>query len=191
MKVTLFIIPGFKEKISDKQYIALRKSLSNKTYKVILVPIVWNHRFMTDWIDQFLSFYKKNCGEKNIVLGFSYGAMIALLTAKTLRPTRLFLCSLSPYFSEDLRYIPEQWKFFIGKRRTEDFRRYSMKEAVRGLHVETKVFIGSVEQEKFVHLKRRCVAAAGALAATLVVIPDVSHNIGDERYRNALAQELI
>lgn len=191
MKATLFIIPGFKEQVSDEQYLALRKSLPNKDYKVVFVPIVWNHCVMTDWIDQFLSFYKKNCGEKNIVLGFSYGAMIALLTAKTLRPAGLFLCSLSPYFSEDLQYIPERWKHFIGKRRMEDFRRYSMKEAVRGLRIKTKMFIGSVEQEKFVHLKRRSTEAAEALLANLIVIPGVSHDIGDERYQDTLARELI
>lgn len=165
MKATLFIIPGFKEKVSDKQYIALRKSFLNKDYKIVLVPIVLNRLLMTDWIDQFLSL--------------------------TLNPTRLFLCSLSPYFSEDLRYIPERWKRFIGKRRTEDFRRYSMNKAVQGLHVDTRIFIGGVEQEKFVHLKRRCAAAAEALAASLVVIPGVAHDIGDERYRNALIRELV
>lgn len=190
MRSTLFIIPGFREKISHKQYVGLRNAFPKKDFDVVLVPIVWDRRVMTDWIDQFSECYESHRGKKNIVLGFSYGAMIALLTAKTLRPDRLILCSLSPYFAEDLPKIPMWWKRFIGKRRTEDFSRYSMKKAVKGISITTTVFIGGGEQKKFPQLKRRCVEGAKELSASLIVVPNVLHDIGDPRYRVAIVREV-
>ena len=188
---TLFIIPGFKEKISDKQYIALRKMFIEKGLDVKMVPIVWDRRVMTDWIMQFHEFFEKNRGKKNAVLGFSWGAMIALITAKDTRPDRLILCSLSPYFAEDLSKIPERWKRCIGHRRVADFAKYSMQNAVKGLSSKVKIFIGGVEQKKFPQLAVRCASAAKALSATVTVAEGVKHDIGDKRYREMLNREIV
>ncbi len=187
---TLFIIPGFKEKIAQKQYRALQKLFAAKGFMVRLVPIVWERTVMSDWIAQFHDAYRAHRGEKNVVLGFSFGAMIALIAAKELKPDELILCSLSPYFSEDLPTIPDRWKRFIGKRRTEDFGRYAMKSAVKDVSGETTVFIGSVEQKKFPQLAKRCASAARALGTSVIVVEGAEHDIGDVRYRKALDQEI-
>ncbi len=187
---TLFIIPGFKEKISHKQYRALQKLFIGKGFDVKMVPIVWDRRVMTDWIARFHDFFQVNRGKNNVVLGFSWGAMIALLTAKQLQPNELILCSLSPYFAEDLSKIPAWWKRFIGKRRTTDFGRYSMKSAVKGVSMKAKVFIGGAEQKKFRHLAARCTLAAKALGTSVIVIDGVKHDIGDARYREVLGREI-
>lgn len=188
---TLFIIPGFKEKISDKQYVALRKMFITKGFDVKMVPIVWDRKVLSDWIAQFREFFEKNEGRRNSVLGFSWGAMIALVTAKDIRPNRLLLCSLSPYFAEDLPKIPERWKRFIGHRRVNDFAKYSMKSAVKGVSSKVKIFIGSTEQKKFPQLAVRCTVAAKALSTSVVVIDGVKHDIGDARYREMLNREII
>lgn len=187
---TLFIIPGFKEKFSHKQYRALHKLFVAKGFEVKVAPIVWDRRVMTDWIAQFSEFFQSNRGKKNVVFGFSFGAMIALLTARALRPDELVLCSLSPYFAEDLPKIPDRWKRFIGKRRTTNFGRYWMKSAVKGLSIKTKVFIGGAEQKKFGSLASRCTLVAKALSASVIVIDGVKHDIGDPRYRTALNREI-
>lgn len=187
---TLFIIPGFKEKISDPQYVALRKVFVREGFDVHVVPIVWDRRVMTDWVAQFDEYYREHRGKKNIVLGFSFGAMIALVTAQRLRPDALALCSLSPYFAEDLPKIPDRWRRFIGKRRTEDFARYSMKQAVKGLSISAKVFIGGAEQQQFRLLAARCTLAATALKCPVTVIDGVKHDIGDVRYRDALVRDV-
>lgn len=184
---TIFIIPGFKEKISDKQYVALRRMFLAKGFDVKMVPIVWNRKVMTDYIAQFCVFFEKNRRKKNTVLGFSWGAMIALITAKDVKPDRLILCSLSPYFAEDLSKIPERWRRFIGHRRAADFARYSMKNVVKGVSVRTKVFIGEAES---VHCRRRCNAAAKVFGTSVIVIDGVKHDIGDKRYREALEREI-
>jgi pimeloyl-ACP methyl ester carboxylesterase len=187
---TLFIIPGFKERISHKQYRALQKVFLAKGFDVKMVPIVWDRSVMTDWTGQFEEFFHLNQGKKNVVLGFSWGAMIALLTATHLKPGELILCSLSPYFAEDLLKIPDWWKRFIGKRRTADFGRYSMKVAVKGVSSKTKVFIGGAERKKFPQLAARCTLAAKALGTSVIVVEGVKHDIGDARYREALGREV-
>jgi hypothetical protein len=88
---TMFIIPGFKESINDSSYKSLQKFFIRKKYVVKLVPIVWNYRTMTDYIQQFEDFYLKNKGSINYVFGFSYGAVIALSSAQKLGVDRLFL----------------------------------------------------------------------------------------------------
>jgi pimeloyl-ACP methyl ester carboxylesterase len=188
---TLFIIPGFKEKISLKQYRALQKLFVTKGFEVKMVPIAWNRSVMTDWIAQFSDFFRSNRGKKNVVLGFSYGAMIALMTAKETKPDQLILCSLSPYFAEDLPKIPDRWKRFIGKRRTEDFGRYSMKGVVKGVSSKVKVFIGSAEQKQFRQLAARCTLAAKALGTSVIVVEGVKHDIGDARYLDAIDREVF
>ncbi len=186
----LFIIPGFKEKVSHKQYRALEKLFVAKGFEVKMVPIVWNRRVMTDWIAQFLEFFGAHQGKKNVVLGFSFGAMIALLTARSMKPDQLILCSPSPYFAEDLPKIPDWWKRFIGKRRAADFSQYSMKKAAAGISVKAKVFIGGAEQKKFPQLAARCTLAAKALGTSVIVVDGVKHDIGDVRYRQALYREM-
>lgn len=187
----LFIIPGFKEKISDKQYVALRKMFVVKGFDVKMVPIVWDRRVMTDWVAQFLDFFQKNKGKKNMIFGFSFGAMIALITAKDTRPDRLFLCSLSPYFAEDLLKIPNWWKKFMGHRRVTDFAKYSMKSAAKGVSSKTTVFIGEAEQKKFSQLAARCAAAAKAFGTSVIVVPGAKHDIGDSKYRETLDREIF
>ncbi len=188
---TLFIIPGFKEKVSHQQYRELQKLFVAKGFEVKLVSVMWNRRLLSDWIVQFEDFFTLHCGKKNVVLGFSFGAMIALATAKRLQPDQLILCSLSPYFSEDLSKIPAWWKRFIGRRRVMDFGKYSMTSAVKGLSMKTKVFIGGVEQKKFRQLADRCTLAAKALGTSVIVIDGVKHDIGDARYREALDREIF
>lgn len=184
---TLFVIPGFKEKIEDKQYRQLKKLFVQKGFSVKMVPITWSYRCLSDWVLEFEDFFAQHKGEKNYVLGFSYGAMIALLAAKHVRPNKLFLCSLSPYFQEDIAKIPSRWKSFIGKKRTQDFKNFSFAQAVDGLRVKTIVFLGSAEANKFSLLKARCEAAATLLPnAKLVVIKGASHDIGNTHYQQAL-----
>jgi predicted alpha/beta hydrolase family esterase len=121
---TLFIIPGFKEDSSHQRYHWLKNELS-KNFKIIFIQINWNNKTMSDYIEQFCYIYKSNKGTSNYVLGFSYGAMIALLSAKRTNPNKLLLCSLSPYFSEDIPTMNKCWKAFIGKRRVNDFKLHS------------------------------------------------------------------
>ena len=74
-----------------------------KGFTVSLVPITWERATMTDYAVEFESFYEKHKANDNYVLGFSYGAVIAFITANKLKPKKIYLCSLSSDFKEDVR----------------------------------------------------------------------------------------
>ena len=71
MKPTFFIIPGFKQKTNDEMFKWLINFLKNKNFNVICVPIKWDHKTMSNYVNQFEVFYKKYKSDKNYVLGFS------------------------------------------------------------------------------------------------------------------------
>ncbi len=151
-----------------------------------MVPIHWDRRVMTEWVTEFEQFFAKYRGVKNYVLGFSYGAMIALASAKRVHPDKLFLCSLSPYFNEDLPKIPVRWKKFIGKRRVQDFKKFRVAEITKETKIPTTVFLGEVEAKKFSTLEYRCRETAKHLKASLITIPGAPHDIGNAHYQQAL-----
>jgi len=102
----------------------------SKGFIVKEVSIQWMYRVMSDYVEQFQDFYLKNKGEKNYILGFSFGAMIAFLSAPTLKPNKLFLCSLSPYFKEDLKNIDDASRKFFGVRQLKDLENHSATKTV-------------------------------------------------------------
>ncbi len=44
---TFFIIPGFKEQATDKNYTWLLAFLKSKNYQVVPVPVTWNYKTLS------------------------------------------------------------------------------------------------------------------------------------------------
>ncbi len=132
-----------------------------------------------------------NKGRENRVLGFSYGAVITLVTANILRPDHIYLCSLSPDFKEDVDQMPAWIKKFIGKRRIADALTRSGVTLAKQLEVPSTIFYGENEGKEFPILKKRCEDTARyAPNSKLVVVREASHNISDPQYIEALKREL-
>ena len=103
----IFIIPGFKQKTTDKQFVWLKKFLITKGFSVSMVPITWDRRTMTDYALEFENFYERHKAKDNYVLGFSYGAVIAFITANKLKPKKIKLS------------FQARTKFWLAKRQQE------------------------------------------------------------------------
>ena len=188
MKSTLFIIPGFRQSIKSDQYKKLSNTLGKK-YNTVLVPITWNRRVMSDYVNEALNFitnYHKT-SESFDVLGFSFGAMIAFITAPALSPRRLFLCSLSPYFKEDIPIIRNRWKRNIGGRRVSDFENFNFQKIVPTIKSKTIIFVGSQELIKYPILANRIKFANKFIKnSQLITIDNVGHDIGSEQYQKVI-----
>lgn len=186
-----FLLPGFRQKATDKQFLWLKKFLTEKGLEVVLVPITWERKTMTDYAAEFEAFYSKNKGKENYILGFSYGAVITFITAEKLKPEKVFLCSLSPDFKEDIKN-EKQWILdYVGKNRTADSLTRSGREIAKKLSVPAVIFFGEKEGKQYPKLKKRCEETARlAKKARLVVIKDAPHNISHPEYIKALKQEL-
>lgn len=185
-KKTAFIIPGHTESEHLSQYKKIAASFGKRGYKPVRIHIDWRYRTMSDYIDQFLVAARRHPGDC-VILGFSFGAIIAVATAAELKPERLFLCSLSPYFREDLARLPAAWKHMMGKRRMADFASRSFADVARGVRCPVSLFAGETELRQFPSLDRRVRDAHERLQrSTLTVVPDGKHNLAQPQYLAAV-----
>ena len=181
---TIFLIPGFKEQITDTRYQWLVSYLKSKNFEVQLVPITWNHRTVTQNAQEFLNFFQKNKSHNNYVLGFSYGAVIALMTAKEVQPKKLILCSLSPDFKEDTKTMPSWLKKYIGIHRYADTKTRSAARLAESLDVETTILCGEKEGFDYPQLLKRCNETAKlAKNSKFILVKDAPHDISFPAYQ--------
>ena len=186
----IFIIPGFKQKPTDKYFIWLKKFLVDQKFNAVMVPITWNRRTMSDYVSEFEGFYNKHKGDKNYILGFSYGAVITFITAEKLKPKKIFLCSLSSDFKEDVGHMSNFIKKYIGKRRILDCLTRSGKSIAKELTIPTVIFYGEKEGKQYPQLKKRCEGTAKlARNSKLVIVKNSPHDISHPNYMNAIKAE--
>jgi pimeloyl-ACP methyl ester carboxylesterase len=188
---TFFIIPGFGQQAKDKAYNWLTSFLRSSGFNVVHVPIHWERRVMSDYINDFESLYSSNKSAVSYVLGFSYGAVVAFSTAEKLRPNKIFLCSLSPDFKED-HHVMKPWiKKLVGKRRLEDSKSRSAISLAKELTVPTVIFYGEEEGKQYPQLKLRSEQTQQlAKHSKLIVVPKAPHKIDFAEYQKAIIHEI-
>lgn len=188
----MFLIPGFKQKATDVQFVWLRKFLVERGFNVSVVSIEWDRRTMSDYAEEFENFYHKNSTKENYVLGFSYGAVIAFITANKLKPKKIYLCSLSPGFKEDIPKTKHWIRSYIGKNRVADSLTRSGRRIAKELAVPAVVFYGEKEGKEYPQLKIRCEETAELSGrAKLVIVKNSPHNITHPEYAKAVKAEFI
>lgn len=181
-----YIIPGFYQDHKTSGFSKIASLFRAKGYKVVKVKITWKYKTMSDYVEEFKSQLQHNSSDTVAVLGFSYGAMIAAISAPQVQPNKLYLCSLSPYFKEDLPRIPKYWKTVVGKRRIADFESHSFTTLAKKITAKTTLVAGSAEHE-LVH--KRVNHAHKRLAKSVVVTAEgAKHDIGQKEYVDTLEQ---
>ena len=189
-KPNFFIIPGFRMQTTDKPFAWLVDFLLSKGFNVIKVPVEWNYKVLSQNAEDFVDFYLKNKGEKNYILGFSYGAVLAFLTANQLNPNKIFLCSLSPTFRED-RDWNKKIINYIGKRRFEDSLKIGARDIAKNLKISSVIFCGEKEADQYPALLKRCKEVAKlSPKSKLVLVEKAPHQIDFPTYVDAIKKEL-
>jgi esterase/lipase len=190
-KATFFIIPGFKQQVTDKCYAWLVKYLKKQDFNVVGVPINWDHRTMKDYVDQLITTYSKKKTETNYVLGFSYGAVTTFMTANELNPKKVFLCSLSPDFYEDRKSFTPQMIQYIGKRRFTELQTRKAVDVAKKLTVPSVIFCGEKEAEQYPQLLHRCKETSTlAKNSKLIMVSGSPHDISNNEYQKCIIQEI-
>lgn len=190
-KRTFFIVPGFGMQAKDKAFEWLVSYLETKGFWVVKTPVDWKYKTLSTNTSEFVDFFNENKGEENYVLGFSYGAVITFLSANSISPKKIYLCSLSSDFKEDAGFMKKYVKRYIGKRRFEDLQTRSGKKYAEDLQVPSVVFYGEKEGKEFPALKLRCEETARlAKGSKLVVINNTQHKIDSPLYIEAVKNEL-
>ena len=125
MKKRLYIIPGFNETTREKAYLQIKKIATRKGYDVFPINISWKYKTGSDWLEEARGKILKDNNKEidSSILGFSFGALIAIELSKEFQFNNMYICSLSPYYSEDLKFIPKSATSWLGKRRINDFKK--------------------------------------------------------------------
>lgn len=192
MKKTVYVIPGSTESTKKKRYKKALDLFRKKGFRIIEVRIIWKNKTMTDCMNQFLKTKPK---KGSYVFGFSYGAMIALISASSVKPKTLILCSLSPYFKEDLtatRHVyGKKFDKYCKKHDFEDLKKYSFNKIAK--HVKCRTILIAGDKETVVSGKNYPLVLNRALDAkkriknsSLVIIKNGKHDISQKQYHDAI-----
>lgn len=186
-KKVIYVIPGYGGKCSKRgKFGKIARIFSAHDIEPICVDIDWGDSKggnFPRYNRQFLKAYKKRKGVDTYVLGFSFGAMIAFLTAAKTKPKKILLCSLSPYFTEDFSHLPTSWKkWWDGCFKNSD---YSFNDYAKRVISPVRIVVGNKEGKECM---RRSRAAKKALKkrATMTVIKGGRHDITQPAYLRAL-----
>lgn len=175
MKKTLLVIPGFGESTKEEQYKKLI-SLAKKDFdKIIEVNPVWNHRTVTHWYQDVLKSLSGVNPENITAVGFSLGAYILILLSEHMNFNKTLLCSLSPFFKEQLSKMPEGAQDFFGKRRVKDFHKHHLPKKTQSS--QTIFLFGT---EDWVYAINQSEILAKVFKSEFVRIPGTGHELTDD-----------
>lgn len=180
-----FIIPGFGESSKFKKYKDIAKTFEEKDINPIILNIPWKKKVMSDYVDFFLSEYFKIEAKEVYTLGFSFGAMISFITSTKVNINTQILCSLSPYFKEDLSVIRKWWLKGVGKHRVENFHQYSYKELSSKVKAQTFLFVGAKETKEILHTDKTIFSLLNC-KKSLTLVENAKHDIGDKKYLESI-----
>ena len=181
MKIA-FIVPGFGFSGKEKEYQKIAGFFKSKNIEPIVVRINWKRRTFFQYVEeargQIASRSAK--GDELYLLGFSFGAMITFVLSPELKCKKQILCSLSPYFEEDMPQIKKWWRNMLGKKKTAEFEKLSFAEIAKKIDCQTIILYGNREG---IEVERRANDAARKIRnSKLFVLDGVKHEIADERY---------
>lgn len=184
--LNLYIIPGFRESTDEKPYQKIAKVAQNKGYRVIFHNPQWTRRTIKDWLDELDGVIKKHGANDSMILGFSMGAYIAVLSAQRNSFTKLILCSLSPYFKEDLAKLPLLAHQTLGKRRVDAYAKFTVP---RNIQTPVVFVVGNQDLPILINrVKDLCKHWLGD--KKIVVLAGVTHDINNQKYLEAIYSNL-
>ncbi len=188
-KKVFFIIPGFRHQPKNKAYKEIAKMLKKEGHITIPVNIRWRQTTISQNCDYFLQKYKKVNSKNKYILGFSLGAMIAFIASTKVNVSGLILCSLSPYFKEDLSKINKNVLSSLKIQQYQDFSKLHCATLAKRIKAKQILMLYGTKEEK--SLKKRVRLAFNQISSGhkyLIPIEKTEHDIGNRRYLHKIYQ---
>lgn len=180
MNKIAFIIPGYGHSSKTRGYSEIAKIFKQDGIKPVIINIKWSRRTLTDHIKQFLKQAEKYDLEKVYCLGFSFGAMISFAISNKIKPELQILCSLSPYFREDLPHLKKSWLNYFGKKSIAELKKYSAKEIAKNTPCKTILLAGTREGKE---IEKRAKEVHKIIKnSKLVFVEGSKHDIANKNY---------
>lgn len=163
--------------------------LKKEGYTPIPVTIPWKQTTISENAEYFLKEYRKIRTRQKYILGFSFGAMIALLASTKVNPNGLILCSLSPYFKEDLAKIPTAWAASIAGQRYQDFLNLKGKDLAKNTKAKRVHLLYGTEEEKILIARvKKTFAQIPRKRKYLISVDQAEHDLGNKEYLASIHQ---
>lgn len=186
----VYIIPGYRQRPSNKAYKAIVQMLRSEGYEPVAVTIPWKQTTVSENTEYFLKKFKRLKVENKYILGFSFGAMIAFIASTKVSVSGLILCSLSPYFQEDLAKTKNRTSS-ITKKRLEDFSQ--LHSSILAKQIKAKQILmlyGTRESKPLIRRVTNTYSQIPSLNKHLIPINNSDHEIGDKRYLYKIHQTI-
>lgn len=172
-----------------KSYQKVMNCFREKGFEAVPINITWKQNTMRDYVEEFISQLKIETGNEVHAFGFSFGAMIIFLAAPFIRFKQIYLCSLSPYFREDLFSLTKTDKKLLGKKRIEYFQTISFNAVAKYVLCSTVLTVGAREASSVRH--RTYAAKQKIKESKLIIIPDARHVFGESIYVDELCKIVL
>ncbi len=171
-----YIIPGFGETGTEKVYKNLAQIFKKNGYSPVILNIKWDRHVMSDYILTTKNKLQNKEHSGDIICGFSFGAFIAIYIAQQIQFAKCLSLSCSPYFSENINDFPKEVHQFFGKRRMEDFKKYSLKK-IKNSKFSTsniKFFFGENDWKKGIEVSNKL---AKKFKTNVTLIKNTAHEL--------------
>ena len=185
MKIAV-IIPGWEHNPDEIRYTNIINLFQESGFVARSYNPDWSTHDPKDWVDGLVNSLKKNDGPITL-LGFSMGAMTALLASSEIAVDTLILCSPSGYFKEYAQLLTPN-DLAWGRENIIGFEQLSAVNSIK--HAQVKkghLLAGSSELDDWGDFKQWMGDLQLQTNWQLDIVPDTAHAIEAPNYQQALA----
>ena len=184
MKKIVYIIPGFEDSGKKKIYQKIAKIFSFNEIEPVIVNIKWNskaeYKAMSSYVNQFLKKYKRKKNYEIYLFGFSFGAMIAFISSARIKAKTTVLCSLSPFFKEDIEKFKRIYLKRIEKLTLKKNKDFSFNKISKSYRCKTFILVGSKEHKEVISRAKE--AHKKIKNSKLIIIKGAKHSLSKKEY---------
>jgi esterase/lipase len=186
MEKLLYVIPGFGESTRDKPYRAIASFAKSAGYEVVLYSPKWSRATPTQWIAGLKEKIAQHGTTNATVFGFSFGAYVAINTAREIPFAKIIACSLPPFFQADIVNIEPSTRTFLGTRRMADFENYAFPATLK----TPIVFMSGEQEDKEDLVNMAHYHSAWSGLKKKVLVPNAEHDLETGDYLKAICAEI-
>lgn len=187
MKKIVYVIPGHDE-FYDKQkgYKVIGKLFEEQDFQVYPIKINW--KVKDNNFDNYIQQFNKQANRHSkkdqvVILGYSFGAMIALKASASIKPNLLILCSLSPYYVENYSSMRPSWLSWWKKHFSNE---YSFHAQIKPIKFPVYFVFGALEDISIKKLAR--LGRSSLEKSRLFIASEAKHNLHSKFYLSKLGK---
>lgn len=183
----VIIIPGLTDEVVIEPYERIAGYFKSNGFDPAVLYPDWTKKNTKDWVSAVQGLVEGGSNELSI-LGFSMGAMVALLSSTVVSVDNLILCSPSGYFKEYAPLLTDDDMTWALENIT-DFQELSAKAILKKSHA-TKSYLlaGDRELKEWKDFRKWIGDIQRQTNWDLKTVKDTGHEIESEEYQDAVSK---